>query len=59
VFFHQLLTEKHLWQGNAVSEPVTARHRYRYGQDPGLSRKQGASSEPRARGAEITDPAHV
>lgn len=57
-FLHQLLSEKYLWQGNAASEPVTIRLRYKYGQDTGLSRKQGGSSEPRARVVEFIDPAY-
>lgn len=59
MFLHQLLSEKNnLGQGNATSEPGTVRLRYKYRQNTGLSTKQGASSEPRARGVEFTDAAH-
>lgn len=59
MFLHQLLSEKNnLGQGNATSEPGTVRLRCKYRQNTGLSTKQGASSEPRARGVEFTDAAH-
>lgn len=50
VFLQQLLSEKALV---ARQEPAPVRLGYKYG----LSMKQGAITEPRARGLEFIDPA--